>query len=114
MFSPFVDLHTHTTNSDGRLSPRELINAAYDAGIRVLAITDHNSTENLEDLRAEFPEMQLIQGSEVSAIYYDGAGVDHEVHIVALGFEYSAPDCTPRPLELSSRSGRIEHPRRRR
>lgn len=87
MFSPFVDLHTHTTNSDGRLSPREVINAAYDAGIRVLAITDHNSTENLEDLRAEFPEMQLIQGSEVSAIYYDGAGVDHEVHIVALGFD---------------------------
>lgn len=87
MFSPFVDLHTHTTNSDGRLSPRELINAAYDAGIRVLAITDHNLTETLDDLRAEFPEMQLIQGSEVSAIYYDGAGVDHEVHIVALGFD---------------------------
>ena len=87
MFAPFVDLHTHTTLSDGRLPPRDLVKAAYDAGIRVLAITDHNSTENLLELRAEFPKMQLIQGSEVSALYTDSIGADHEIHIVALGFD---------------------------
>ena len=92
MFTPYVDLHTHTTQSDGRLTPQELIQAAQDAGIRVMSITDHNYTEDLGDLRASFPEMTLIQGAEVSALYTDGTGTEHELHIVALGFDPKDPD----------------------
>ena len=100
MFEPiFVDLHTHTTRSDGMLPPRELVKAAYDVGIRVLAITDHNMTESLAELRAEFPEMKLIQGAEVSARYIDGTGVEHELHIIAVDFD---PD-NPKNKEMLAR-----------
>ena len=97
MFTPFVDLHTHTQRSDGRLTPKELITKAYNAGIRVLSITDHNYTEDLTELR-EFvasafeEEMILIQGAEISAIYIDSNGVEHELHIVALGFNPDDPN----------------------
>lgn len=93
MFTPFVDLHTHTQRSDGRLAPKELIAKAYEAGIRIMSITDHNYTEDLTELR-EFAasqfneEMTLIQGAEVSALYEDGI----ELHIVALGFNPEDPD----------------------
>lgn len=91
MFFPWCDFHTHTTRSDGRLTPIELVRKAYAAGIRVLSITDHNSTEDLSYLRRfiaeEFEEeMTLVQGAEVSAIYVDGKGTAHELHVVALGF----------------------------
>ena len=92
MFAPFLDLHTHTQCSDGRLTQKQLIKKAYEAGIRVLSITDHNYTEDLTELReyamSEFEdELILIQGAEISAIYVDGNGVEHELHIVALGFD---------------------------
>lgn len=96
MFTPFVDLHTHTQRSDGRLTPKELITKAYNAGIRVMSITDHNYTEDLTELRefaaSKFEEgMTLIQGAEISAIY-DSNGVEHELHIVALGFNPDDPN----------------------
>lgn len=97
MFAPFCDFHTHTQCSDGRLTPVELIRKAYDAGIRVLSITDHNYTEDLAPLRKavadEFDEeMVLVQGSEVSALYVEGKGSEHELHIVALGFDPDDPN----------------------
>ncbi len=51
-----IDLHTHTTCSDGTDSPRELVNKALAQGIEVLGVTDHDSTagwaEAQEYLRA--------------------------------------------------------------
>src|SRR5207247_6105549 len=44
-----VDLHSHTTASDGSLSPRELVRLAVQHGVSVLAITDHDSTDGLAD-----------------------------------------------------------------
>lgn len=97
MFFPWVDLHTHSTKSDGRLSPIELVRKAYAAGIRVLSITDHNYSEDLSELRKiiadEFDEeMTLVQGAEISALYNDGNGVEHELHIVSLGFDPDNPN----------------------
>ena len=87
MLTPYIDLHCHTTRSDGRLSPMELVGQAKAAGIRVLAITDHNYTEDLAPLRREFPDMTLVQGAEISCLYTDSAGKDHELHVIALGFD---------------------------
>lgn len=92
MFKPFIDLHTHTTLSDGKMPPEALLTASYNAGIRVLAITDHNHTTDLTPLRryaAEHfeEEMVLIQGAEVSADYHN-----QELHIVALGFDPEHPE----------------------
>lgn len=83
----FVDLHTHTSLSDGVLKPMELIARAHEAGIRILALTDHNDTQDLSEYRRAFPDMTLIQGAEITCLHRDSAGKDHEIHLVALGFD---------------------------
>lgn len=87
----YIDLHTHTTLSDGRLTPDELIAAARQAGIRTLAITDHNITYDLTRLRRENPDMRLIQGCEVSCLYTSESGKEQELHVVALGIDPDNP-----------------------
>ena len=58
-----IDLHTHTTASDGTDSPTELVNKALSAGIRTLAITDHDSTSGWnEAISALRPPMSLVLG----------------------------------------------------
>ena len=86
MHFPYIDLHTHTCLSDGNLTPEELLRDARDAGIGILALTDHNSTEDLTAWRRDFPELSLIQGSEITCRY-----LQHELHVVALGFDPSHP-----------------------
>ena len=83
----YTDLHTHTSLSDGVLKPMELLAWAHEAGIRILALTDHNDTQDLSEYRAAFPDMQLIQGTEITCLYRDRSGKDHEIHLVALGFD---------------------------
>ena len=86
MHLPYIDLHTHTCLSDGTLTPEELLTAAREAGIGVLSITDHNSTEDLTAWRAAFPELTLIQGAEITCRY-----LQHELHVVALGIDPENP-----------------------
>lgn len=88
---PYFDGHCHTTNSDGRLTPQEVLKEAYAAGIRCLSITDHNFITDVSELcayaKSAFEEeMTLVQGAEISACYVDAVtGTELEVHIVALG-----------------------------
>ena len=91
MKGSYIDLHTHTCLSDGNLTPLELLAAARDAGIRILAITDHNDTEDLTAYRAAFPELTLIQGSEITCRYHAPDGAEHELHVVALGIDPDHP-----------------------
>lgn len=81
-----VDLHSHTTASDGALSPRELVREAARRGVRVLAITDHDSTEALAeafDEVAKHPPMTLIPGIEINCDVDGG-----EVHILGYFLDY--------------------------
>ena len=48
-----VDLHLHTTHSDGRLTPAQLVNLVASRGLEVVAITDHDSIEGLAEAREE-------------------------------------------------------------
>ena len=69
------DLHTHTTISDGILSPAELVNQAAAAGVAYLAITDHDSTDGLAEAKraaAAHPGLTLIPGIEISTDVPDG------------------------------------------
>ena len=91
MTHPYIDLHTHTSRSDGILSPEALVREAEQAGIGILAITDHNRPAELATLQAARPELRLIQGSELSTLYTDAGGREHEVHVVALGFDPEHP-----------------------
>lgn len=84
-----VDLHLHTTASDGRLPPAEIVRRAGRKGLRVIAITDHDSTEGLDEAFEtvkEFPTLSIIPGIELSTDVPDG-----EIHILAYGFDMSDP-----------------------
>ena len=81
-----VDLHSHTTASDGALAPRDLVREAARRGVSVLAITDHDSTEALAeafDEVAKHPPMTLVPGIEINCDVDGG-----EVHILGYFLEY--------------------------
>ena len=60
-----IDLHTHTTSSDGTDSPHALVNKALSSGITVLGLTDHDSTSGwAEAIRAIRPGLTLALGAE--------------------------------------------------
>lgn len=74
------DLHTHSTVSDGLLSPAELVHQAASAGITYFAITDHDSTDGQAEALAaaeQYPDLTLIPGIEVSTDVPEG-----EVHVL--------------------------------
>lgn len=71
-----IDLHLHTTASDGRLTPRELVEAAAAARLRVLAVTDHDTTTAVGEVQAlaRARGLDAISAIEITAID-DGADV---------------------------------------
>ena len=79
-----IDLHTHTTASDGTDSPRELVNKAIVQGLEILGITDHDTTsgwhEATESLRGN---LKLALGAEISCLTDDGISV----HMLGLLFD---------------------------
>jgi predicted metal-dependent phosphoesterase TrpH len=79
-----IDLHTHTTSSDGTDSPRELVNKAIVQGLEVLGISDHDTTsgwqEATESLRGN---LKLALGAEISCLTDDGISV----HMLGLLFD---------------------------
>ncbi len=80
-----VDLHTHTTASDGRLEPRQLVELAHRIGLRAIAITDHDTVAGLEEGIAAGHEfgVEVIPGIELSTedngndIHMLGYFIDH-------------------------------------
>jgi predicted metal-dependent phosphoesterase TrpH len=70
-----VDLHVHSTASDGRLSPEEVVAKAAGLGLKVMALTDHDSIEGIVPaLKAAgaFPELKVIPGVEISTDIPEG------------------------------------------
>jgi 3',5'-nucleoside bisphosphate phosphatase len=85
-----VDLHTHTLRSDGVLQPVELVRAAAAAGIRTLAITDHDSLAAWRELtlgRAMPARLDLIPGVEINALARGIPLQDGELHILGFGMD---------------------------
>ena len=79
-----IDLHTHTTASDGTDSPAALVNKALSAGIKTLAITDHDTTSGWgEAVSALRPSLSLVLGAEISTLTLDGISV----HMLGLLFD---------------------------
>ena len=78
---PYCDLHTHSTYSDGTLTPRELIELADKLGLAAVALTDHNTVSGLAALceAAKGTGVIAVPGVELSTVYQD-----KELHILAL------------------------------
>lgn len=66
-----LDLHAHTTYSDGTLTPKELVQAAAAAGVRALAITDHDSLNGWDEAIAAAQDynVEIVPGIELSTVY---------------------------------------------
>ena len=85
-----VDLHLHTTVSDGRLTPKELVDLLARRGVRIAAITDHDITDGLEpawEAAQAYPELTIIPGVELST---DIPG--NEIHILGYYIDYKDPE----------------------
>ncbi len=79
-----IDLHTHTTCSDGTDSPRELVNKAIVQGIQVLGIADHDTTSGWEEASDSLRgSLQLALGAEISCLTNDGISV----HMLGILFD---------------------------
>ncbi|WP_313409011.1 PHP domain-containing protein [Aeromicrobium sp.] len=85
-----IDLHTHSTRSDGTETPSELVNSAKGVGLDVVALTDHDATEGWDEAQQAADEVgiRLIRGIEIST-QFGGSSV----HL--LGYEF---DPTHQPL----------------
>ena len=79
-----IDLHSHSRASDGSLSPAEVVRQAAAAGVRCLAMTDHDTVAGLDAAVAESRghDMELVPGIEFSA-----AWESRTLHIVGLGID---------------------------
>jgi len=81
---PGIDLHAHTTASDGSLTPTELVGKAHALGLVALAVTDHDTLGGLAEARAAAQEigLDLVPGVELSV--EDDAG---RFHLLGYGFD---------------------------
>ncbi len=79
-----IDLHTHSTASDGTDSPAELVRAAAAAGLDVVAITDHDTTAGWsEALTARPPGLTVVRGVEFSCVHHGPDGRRTSLHLLA-------------------------------
>jgi 3',5'-nucleoside bisphosphate phosphatase len=86
-----IDLHTHSTASDGTDTPAELVTKAAAAGLDALAITDHDTTAGWAEARAALPPgLRLVRGAELSCLSPDGRGGHCTVHLLAYLFDPAA------------------------
>lgn len=83
------DFHCHSTYSDGRLTPGELVALAARRGVRILALTDHDITDGIPEAEAaarSYPGFRLVPGIELST---DVPG--NEVHVLGYFLEWRDP-----------------------
>lgn len=84
------DLHSHTTRSDGLLSPTELVCRAAEKGVDVLAITDHDTVAGLAEAQRAIEDkalaLHLVPGVEISTSW-----LEFEIHIVGLQVDATCP-----------------------
>ncbi len=84
-----IDLHSHSTASDGTLRPKELVAKAAEIGLRCLALTDHDTTAGLAEALAAGKEygVEIIPGCELSVDFQSGI-----MHIVGLWISPTSPN----------------------
>lgn len=101
-----IDLHAHTTHSDGTFTPSELVELAAEIGLAALAVTDHDTTSALAEAasRAAALDVELISGVEVSTAIPTGT-----VHMLGYGFDPA--DATLQDFLTEVRASREERNR---
>jgi 3',5'-nucleoside bisphosphate phosphatase len=97
-----IDLHVHTTASDGRCTPHQLVERASHAGVRVIAVTDHDTIASIAEVRAaaETRGIDVVAGIEITAVE---AGRD--IHV--LGYFLNPDDADLAAFLAGQRAQRI-------
>ena len=95
---PKIDLHVHSTRSDGTLTPSELVYHAKELGISAFALTDHDTTEGLDEaVHTGLREgIDVVPGIEFSTEYQG-----KDIHILGYCFDYAAEGLTKRVREFA-------------
>ncbi len=80
-----IDLHVHSTASDGTLLPKEIVKLAYETGLSAFALTDHDTIDGIEEAMEESKnyDLEVIPGIEFAADYHG-----KEIHILGLNINY--------------------------
>jgi 3',5'-nucleoside bisphosphate phosphatase len=101
-----IDLHLHTTASDGRLSPSALVDRAWREGLRTIAVTDHDTLAGIPEAAAAAASfgLQLVTGVEITAVV-DG----DDVHL--LGYFVDPSNAALAALLASQREHRVQRVR---
>lgn len=102
----WIDLHAHSTASDGTLSPTELARLGKEIGLRALALTDHDTAAGLPEFLAETARLGLeaVPGMETT-LHVE----DCDVHLVCLYFDWEQPEMAAALRDMdASRSERNE------
>lgn len=83
-----IDLHLHTTASDGRCEPAELVRRAWGAGVHVLSVTDHDTVAALSEVAATAGAygIECIPGIEITAVLGE-----RDVHMLGYFFDAESP-----------------------
>jgi len=81
----FIDLHVHSTASDGSCTPSETVSLAKEAGLIAMALTDHDTVAGIDEalLASRSMELSVIPGVELSCIYKE-----KEIHILGLFIDH--------------------------
>ncbi|MCI9147709.1 MAG: PHP domain-containing protein [Hungatella sp.] len=87
----FVDLHTHSTASDGTLTPKDVVLRASSLGLSAIALTDHDTVDGIAQAKKAASDcgMELIPGMELSCIYQGT-----EIHILGFFADETNPELT--------------------
>ncbi|HZA23287.1 MAG TPA: PHP domain-containing protein [Dehalococcoidia bacterium] len=102
-----VDLHLHTTVSDGRLTPSELITFVASKGLKIVSVSDHDTTDGLAEAyqaAQQYPDLRIIPGIELST---DIPG--DEIHMLGYFIQYD--DEAFQSILRRFRAGRLERGR---
>lgn len=102
-----VDLHLHSSVSDGRYTPAELVNKAASAGLTVIALTDHDNVDGIApalEAAKRFPNLKVIPGVEISTEEAKG-----ETHVLGYFIDYTYRELLESLEKMrDSRQGRAE------
>jgi hypothetical protein len=110
-----IDLHTHSTVSDGTDTPAELVANAARVGLDVVALTDHDTTGGWNAAADALPSgLTLVRGAELSCLSDDGRGGTCTVHLLGYLYDPQAPAIVAEQSRLrAERRVRLEKMARR-
>ncbi|CAA7395098.1 unnamed protein product [Spirodela intermedia] len=103
------ELHCHSNCSDGYLSPKAVVERAHRNGVKVLALTDHDTMDGVPEASAMARKLgiRLIPGVEISSIFSASSGAEEPVHVLAYYSSCGPSRCEELERTLSSiRAGR--------